>query len=129
MDILPELLWDIWKKGKTLSQSIDKFCDAELLRAYDDIELKKDYNNKNSSENNWQSVIGGALKEVSELNYHSQNKKDALDKLKLNLLNKIISEKLIGLGYEAPIKSADYPKIIPLHIWPHKINEIKVLRS
>ena len=69
------------------------------------------------------------MKEVSELNYHSQNKKDALDKLKLNLLNKIISEKLIGLGYEAPIKSADYPKIIPLHIWPHKINEIKVLRS
>ena len=36
----------------------------------------------------------------------------------------ILSDEIVGLGYEAPIKTSDKPQIIPLHIWPRKIKEL-----
>jgi len=120
LEISPELLLEIWKKGKTLNQSIYQFTDAEILSEHENIELKfKEFNSKNLQE-----LLSDIAQGVTQLNQFSTKVKDSFEKIKRNLLNIIISEKLIGLGYEAPVKSSDYPKIIPLHIWPLKINEI-----
>ena len=112
------------KKGKTLNAAIWEYCDQIYINEYEQINLEKyDFDNK-LPDNNLQGVIGNFLQTFTEIDRRTKKKEAAFEKLLWNLLNKILSEKLIGLGVEAPVKSSDYPKIIPLHIWPHKINEI-----
>jgi len=51
------------------------------------------------------------------LSQHQTNSKNALNALYINLSNKILSEKLIAIGYKSPIESDDLT-IIPHHMWP-----------
>lgn len=119
-----EELFNFWKKGKTLNSAIYSFTSYELQKQYDDLE-KED-----KSRNPWKDDptaipnISGGLAAVSEAIFHKGKMDDARDKLKWDLLKNILSEKVIGLGYESPVTTESKPKIIPLHIWPQKADKI-----
>ena len=123
----PQELLALWKKGKTLFDSLFEFTSPEFIKEYNDRRLFIDKNNERMKEyqpSATETKSEGVLNQLgTTLHLHV-----ALDlsfkELKSDLLNKIISEKIIGLGYEAPIKASDTPQILPIHIWPQSIYEI-----
>lgn len=123
-NIPPQELENFWKKGKTLDASLYEFTAPEIRREYDALALKRNNQNKNLLENRNNLNFSASLSNLSDTVFLNSQIDAVCDKLKWNLLDIILSEKLIGLGYEAPIKSSDKPQIIPLHIWPQKIKEI-----
>jgi hypothetical protein len=123
----PQELLNLWKKGKTFNEALHQFTDLKIWREYDEITSSKNSENKGPSENdiqNFSSFLMNSLSDLNKITAHSREVNNAFDQLKLNLLNKIIAEKLIGLAYQAPVKPLDNPQIIPLHMWPRYINEI-----
>lgn len=124
MDINSELLLEFWKKGKTLYAALYEFTNSDIRQEYVSLDLKRNQENRNILENGGIPNFSAGLKELSNTLLLSNTIDNLRDKLKWDLLNKIISENLIGIGYEAPIKSSDKPQIIPLHVWPRKIKEI-----
>jgi len=71
--------------------------------------------------------IGEALttytkSKIESETYYSQVE-TAKNNMQNNLYDKIISGKLIAIGYKAPIKS-DFPILIPPHMWPPENTDI-----
>lgn len=120
----PQELLNFWKKGKTFNEALSQFTDLQIRQEYGAIQLNSKQENIIASNAKISELVTDFLTIISESNEFSQKRENVLNKLKSNLLDKIKTEKLIGLGYEAPIKYSDDPKIIPLHIWPYKISEI-----
>jgi hypothetical protein len=114
----------IWKKGKTLWAALFHFTDSEIREEYFTLEEKGKNEIKHTVDTIYGKAVSKGLLELSEAIQHRTAINNICDKLKRNLLEKILSEELIGLGYERPIKSTDNAQIIPLHVWPQKINEI-----
>lgn len=125
-NIPPQELENFWKKGKTLYASLYQFTAPEILQEYNDLELKlKNHtHNRGDIKNSILPTLSAGLADLSNLVFLQSQIETIRDKLKWDLLNIILSEKLIGIGYETPVKSSDKPQIIPLHIWPQKIKEI-----
>lgn len=123
-NITPQELENFWQKGKTLYAALYEFTAPEIRREYNDLELKRNNQNRNLLGNSGLPSFSANLSNLSETILLNSQIDIVRDKLKWDLLNKIISGKLIGLGYETPVKSSDKPQIIPLHIWPQKIKEI-----
>ena len=116
-------LLKLWKKGKTLYESLFEFTDKSLINNYNksQIELENQTNSiPEKTSNNTPSMMDSLQVFQKTINKY-QGTRNANDKLKWDLLNKLLSEKLAGLGFESPIKSSDTPQYIPLHIWPQKI--------
>ncbi len=124
MNISPEELLNNWKKGKTLYSAIYVFTAYELQKKYNDLELEDKARNPWKDDPSIIPTISGGLTAVSETLFHRGKMDNARDELKWDLLKNILSEEIIGLGYAAPVQITDKPQIIPLHIWPQKINEI-----
>lgn|GEM_PF-2637944 len=123
----PQELLNFWKKGKDLYSALYEFTDLAIRQECEELESKRNIRSQILLENVSSEISNILTEGIIGINQaiHLNNEIDnARIKLKWDLSNKIIAEKLIGLGYEAPVKSTDYPKIIPLHIWPQKINEI-----
>lgn len=124
-DIDPPQLLNLWKKGKTLYASLFEYTDESQLNNYNKSQLdfgnETNSNSENQSENGPSAAYG--LEVFQKLATNLQESQSASYKLKSNLLNKILSEKLIGLGFEPPIKTTSTPQIIPIHIWPQKITD------
>ena len=124
-NIHSEEIYRLWEKGKTLGDSIFEYSDSSLLENYRKHHTKST-NSSLSQDKNAQSgrpisaVIFELQKTVSNIT-ESQNLRD---KLRRDILNKIITKKLVGIGYEYPITVSDLPIIIPPHIWPDIITEI-----
>jgi hypothetical protein len=117
-------LLNLWKKGKTLYASIYVFTASNLQKKYNDLEQEDKSRNPWKDDPSAIPNISGGLAAVSETIFHKGKMNDARDELKWNLLENILSEKVIGLGYEAPVTTVSKPKIIPLHLWPRKIKEL-----
>lgn len=122
----PKDLLNLWKKGKTLYSGMYAFTAYELQKKCTDLELKLNNKSRNPWENNTSEKpnIATGLSAVSETIFLQGKIDSARDELKWDLLENILSEKVIGLGYEAPVTTESKPKIIPLHIWPRTIKEI-----
>lgn len=122
----PQELLSFWKKGKTLNVALYEFTAPEILDEYAGLtsELKNYGHNQDNLKISDLPTISAGLANLGKIISLQNQIKNVCDQLKRDLLNKIISEKLIGVGYEAPIKTSDKPQIIPLHIWPLNINEI-----
>lgn len=116
-------LLKLWKKGKTLYESLFVLTDKSLLNNYNksQLELENQTNSFPEKESDSNISMLDGLQAVQKTINKYQGTRNATDKLKRDLLNKILSEKLIGLGFESPIKSSDIPQYIPLYIWPQKI--------
>ncbi len=121
-----EDLLDLWKNGKTLYAASHDYTNYELKKAYRHHLSELNSENKEILEGKRFETGGIANIFLSYNNSLSLNRalENAQNDLKWDLLNNILSEKLIGVGYEAPIKTSDYPQIIPLHVWPRRIKEI-----
>jgi hypothetical protein len=118
-------LLKLWKKGKTLYESLFEFSDKSLINNYNKSQLELENQTNSIPENNSNgkpSMMDNLQAFQSTFNKY-QGTRNANDKLKRDLLNKILSEKLAGLGFESPIKTSSQPQLIPIHIWPQKINE------
>jgi hypothetical protein len=113
----PESLLNIWKKGKPLKDAIWSFCDKQYIQ-----ELPKNNNDRQMVKQNpgWQDFANEINKSARAL-IEIQN---ARDKLYSNLYEKIKKGHLTALGYEAPVKSKDYPVEVPLHMWPPETIDI-----
>lgn len=123
-NLSPQALSDFWKKGKTLYSAIYFFTSYELQKKYDDLE-QQDKLKSPSSQNPIEILtIQRSLADVSEMIFCQQKRDSVRDELKWNLLGNILSEKIIGLGYEAPVKTDSKPKVIPLNFWPRNIKNI-----
>lgn len=116
-------LLKLWKKGKTLYESLFVLTDKSLLNNYNksQLELENQTNSFPEKESDSNISMLDGLQAVQKTINKYQGTRNATDKLKRDLLNKVLSEKLIGLGFESPIKPSDIPQYIPLHIWPQKI--------
>ncbi len=121
-NIPPKTLLDIWKKGKTLYGSLFIFTAHQLLKKYNEqvSKLQNQDEIKYAKDATALNVLSG----LSEIIFQRSQVENIENELKTDLINKILSEEIIGLGYEMPVKSSDSPKIIPIHIWPRKIKEI-----
>lgn len=120
-----EKLINLWKKGKTLYSSLFKYTVPSLLENYNQSQSEFENQTNQISEKNsdaGNSVIAG-IQTIQESFSKYQGISSAENELKWDIINKILSEKLIGLGYESPIKSSDLPQIIPIHVWPEKITD------
>lgn len=121
----PQALLNFWKKGKSLYPSLYVWTNSELRKEYGALELKQ--HNQNRQVFKDKDIIPSIALTLIDVNHSIQLNSEidrARDKLKWDLLEDILAEKLIGLGYENPVKASDKPQIIPLHIWPRIIKEI-----
>ena len=121
--INPEDLLKLWKEGETLYASLFVYTD-ESLREKSNTSIKEF---ENQSKAISKDHPHGALSVTDVLNTFKdtfanyQGYQSANNELKRNLLSKLQLEKVIGLGFEAPIKPSSQPTIIPIHILPNKI--------
>ena len=128
MDITPELLLDIWKKGKTLDKAALEYADNEIREKY--IAVLNDKSHISENELN-QSIFGNAFVDglinilggMGKAQNHAHQKQDAETKLYTNLFEKITAGQLIALGFKYPVQS-DYPVLIPAHMWPPENKDI-----
>lgn len=120
----PQELLNFWKKGATLWVALFQFTDSEIREEYFTLEEKGENELKHTLDTIYGKTASKGLLELTKAIQHRTAINNVCDKLKRNLLEKILSDQLIGLGYEPPIKSTDAAQIIPLHVWPQKINEI-----
>lgn len=118
-------LLKLWKKGKTLYESLFEFTDKSLINNYNksQIELENQTNLIPEKTSNGNPSMMDGLQAVQKTINKYQGTRSANDKLKRDLLNKLLSEKLAGLGFESPIKTSSHPQLIPIHIWPQKITD------
>lgn len=118
-------LLKLWKKGKTLYESLFEFTDKSLINNYNksQVELENQTNLIPEKTSNGNPSMMDGLQAVQKTINKYQGTRSANDKLKRDLLNKLLSEKIAGLGFESPIKTSSQPQLIPIHIWPQKINE------
>lgn len=125
MENIPQQqLLNSWKKGKALYASLFEFTDVQIRAEYRAHEIKL-FNKSTSSEDVSKLLtISSGFAELSKTLQLSSALNTKRDQLKWDLLNKIMTEKVIGLGYEHPVKASDEPQIIPLHVWPQKIKDI-----
>ena len=124
--INPEDLLKLWKKGKTLDASLFEYTDDSLRKKLDNSYIEfQNLTNAISEEypHGVQSMADG-LKGAQKIITKHQDFRSANNELKWNLLNNVLSEKLIGLGFESPIKTSSTPQVIPIYIWPQKIFDI-----
>lgn len=99
-----------WQNGKPINKAIWAYCDKELLTQYSQIRLPD-----NSANNDYS--IQKAAQNLLNVSRYQSDQKSALTKLYVNLSEKILSAKLIAIGYKSPIET-DYPNLIPHHMWP-----------
>ena len=122
MDMSPELLLDIWQKGKTLDKAALEYADNEIREKY--ITVLNDKSHLSGNELN-QSIFGHGFTDgfinivagVGKIQNHSYRKTDAENNLYKNLFEKITSGELIAVGFKYPVES-DCPVLIPAHMWP-----------
>lgn len=122
-----EELLSFWKRGKSLDTAIYSLTDTAFQEEYN----KQSSKFEDKTRATLETISSGGIPSVSggfaELGKTLQLKSTidmARRGLKNNLLNKINSGELSGLGYETPIKSSDIPQIIPLHVWPQNVDKI-----
>ncbi len=115
-------LMDFWKKGKTLNQALSVFTDLKIRNEYINF-----INSENSnleqlpSDTNLSEILLKGFETLNKISTRSNNRNKLINKLKANLLTHILSESIIGVGYETPIKTTDTPQFISLHVWPQNI--------
>lgn len=121
----PQELLEFWKKGKSLYSALFIWTDSLIRKEYESLFSKRQNENKRIFKDGdvLPSLALTLLDANNAMQLNSQIEQ-AVEKLKYDLLNKAISEKLFLFGYEAPVKSSDTPQIIPLHVIPQKISEI-----
>jgi hypothetical protein len=120
-----QVLLKLWKKGKTLYTSLFEFTDNSLRQKYNKscAELKNQTKTIPEKYPNGVQSISDGIEALSKSFTNYQEIQSANDELKRNLLNNILSERLIGIGFESPIKTTSQPQVIPIHIWPQNITD------
>ena len=109
MNYSPEQLLKFWEKGQPLNEALIRFASSEIKY------FPQQYNSDQLTPTNFIAM----LKNITDATEYEM-------KLKTNLFNKIKNGDLIAVGYEPPMKSSDYPIIIPLHVWDNaEINRKK----
>lgn len=110
--ISPELLLDIWQKGKFLDEAVFIFCDQKYIDGYSEINfVRKPPTSDEIKISDLLNEMNTSLKGLYDI-------QTAKDDLYNNLYQKLKKGDLVGLGYEAPLKSTDFPIQIPPHMWP-----------
>ena len=115
---------DFWKKGSSLLDSLDLFVGKDLSEELN--QKKSIIPQKVSTSSNYGNMANAinSLNLLGEIVSENQFNSEITEKKKSNILNQILSENLIALGFEEPMQSSDTPKIIPLHVWPNAIYKI-----
>jgi hypothetical protein len=99
----PEQLLDFWKKGKTLKEAVLFFFDRK-------------YKNQELSNKPNEYSLPGLIDNLNKLAKISLEKNSISHKLKEDLCKKVNKGHLLMIGYESPVKSSDFPVLIPLHV-------------
>lgn len=105
-DYSPEERQKIWKNACPLIEAIQKYADPKSVPDYLRISAQ---NIKNPS-----SISESALQLFEVLSKYPQQQNKLYD----NLYEQLGAGALIGIGYEMPIKSSDFPTFIPPNLWP-----------
>lgn len=120
MEYSPEQLLEFWKKGKSLDEATWYYTDYKIWenwRKYENTDLNKDRDNQTPPKN-LAEILGDFAKKNAEREQYLRQKENAIDELWDNLFQKIFRGSLIAIGYEAPVKLEDKPKVILPHFWP-----------
>lgn len=127
----PEQLLRFWKKGKTIYESLFLFTDESLRKEFNksNVEFRNQSIEPQEEQSDAAKQLNAGFDALRKTLNNYQSVQSATDKLKWNLLSKLLSEQLIGLGFEAPLKSSSQPNVIPIHVWPDKISEFNWNKS
>ena len=112
----------LWKKGKSLSDSLFYFGNKQLIADWESAQNQFEQSTVNnySNENSDIPPITHVLNTFQSFS-NIDHKKTALKK---DIIFKLLNDQLFGLGFESPLKTSDFAQLIPLHSWPNKIASI-----
>lgn len=120
-----ESLSKLWKAGYTLEQSKIEFGDKSITESFRNAKSEFDSWNESSIEEKAES-IDFAYELTEGLKYKEllSNFESSNEEVKISILNMILNESVVGIGYQSPISISNSIQLIPIHIWPISIAKI-----